>query len=39
MTEVAKLKKEIEKKLDDYRNRFKAGGIEAEPHIGAGGMK
>jgi nucleotide-binding universal stress UspA family protein len=36
--EVMTLKKDIEEKLDEYRNRLKRGGIEAEPHIGAGGM-
>jgi len=37
-TEVESLRASISEKLQDYRNRLKAGGIEAESHIGAGGM-
>jgi nucleotide-binding universal stress UspA family protein len=36
--EVATLRVNISEKLQDYCDRLKAGGIDAEPHIGAGNM-
>lgn len=36
--EVASLRSNISGKLEEYVQRLAAGGIEAEPHIGAGGM-
>lgn len=36
--DVEALRKNIEEKLGEYRDRLRSGGIEAEPHIGAGGM-
>jgi len=36
--EVESLKNDIAEKLDAYKARLKTGGVEAESHIGAGGM-
>ncbi len=36
--EVASLRSNISGKLEEYVNRLKEAGIEAEPHVGAGGM-
>ena len=36
--EVRTLRGDISKKLQDYCDQLKAAGIEAEPHIGAGGV-
>jgi nucleotide-binding universal stress UspA family protein len=37
-SDIDSLRQDISGKLDDYCNRLKAEGIDAEPHIGAGGI-